>query len=500
MSRFASVKCFCLVATFLVATTASAQVPFSLDTTFRAQLTHTWNGPVANVQSLFPMDDGRVIISGAFRFPGDPVPPTNSRHGARLFPDGSRDTTFRPYPVMGGRIIPWQDKMYVNTHGPRRLDLDGNTDPTYISMNSGPYVSTFMHGDCHVFPDGRVVVGGRHILSDSIRGFMGDHNFIWFTDQGYLDTTRTHRKGDGLINTIAALPDGKFLVSCGQCTVQDGQPVNKVFRLNMDGSLDHTFQSPIDWGQARTITPLDDGRFLVSGLFKISSIYNDSLHFVRLMPDGALDYSFNNEIEVFRPEYGQLLLPSHTILPNGNIVIHSRFSSIDGHERNGIALLNEDGYLIEDAFINGGCGTFTSNGIIYGGTGGITIAPDGMLYIHGSYQGYDDDPGQFLVSRLYPDDFTMDVSEEQPPPSAHLVIAPNPATGPVSFRFNSSGSGPATLLIRDISGRIVHQAPVQQEHGQYLWDSRSLGAGAYTVELRNGTGLIMPAQKLILEK
>jgi hypothetical protein len=499
MSRFASVKCFCLVATFLVATMAFSQAPFLLDSTFRAQLEFpVYGGPTVN--SIYLLEDGRVILSGTFRFPGDPFPPSNSRHGARLFNDGSRDTTFKAYPLMGGRIIPWQDKMYVNTHGPRRLYLDGNTDPTYISMNSGPYVSTFMHGDCHVFPDGRVVVGGRHILSDSIRGFMGDHNFIWFTDQGYLDTTRIHRKGDGLINTIAELPDGRFVVSCGQCTAQEGHPVNKVFRLHADGSLDNTFQSPIDWGEARTITPLEDGRLLVSGLFKISSLSDDSLHFVRLMPDGAIDISFNNELEVYRSEYGQFLKPGHTRLPDGNIVIHSRFTIIDGQERNGIALLNKDGHLLHNAFTNGGCGSFTVSGITYGGTSGIAIAPDGMLYIHGSYQGFDDDPEQFLVSRLYPDDFTIGVQEEQPRPTEHLTIAPNPATGPVNFSFTlPARSSPATLMIRDLSGRMVHQVSVEHAPGVYVWNSQPAGAGAYILELRSGTGSIISARKLILQ-
>jgi hypothetical protein len=283
--------------------------------------------------------------------------------------------------------------------------------------------------------------------------------------------------------------------------VQDGQPVSKVFRLNADGSLDNSFQSPINWGEARTITPLEDGRLLVSGLFKISSFSSDSLHFVRLMPDGGLDLSFNNELEVFRPEYGQFLPPGHTRLPDGNIVIHSPFTSVDGEGRNGIALLNEDGFLLNDAFTEGGCGSYTISGITYGGTSGIAIAPDGMLYIWGAYQNFDDDPEQFLVSRLYPDDFTTGAIEEKPLPPGYLAIAPNPANGPVTFNFSSATiSGSATLLIRDLTGRIVHEAQVQQEHGQYLWDSRAYGAGAYTVELRNGTGLVMPAQKLILEK
>ena len=288
----------------------------------------------------------------------------------------------------------------------------------------------------------------------------------------------------------------------GLRTTQEGQPVNRIFRLHADGAVDNTFQSPIDWGAARTITELADGRILVSGLFKISSFSEDSLHIVRLMPDGSLDMTFNNEIILYHWLYNRFVYTGHTVLPDDRIALHSRFTEVAGQPRNGIALLDQNGYLIEDVFDQGGCGDFVHFGMHYGTSSGIVIAPDGMLYIHGAYQGYDDDPEQMLVSRLYPDDFTVAVKPVQQAPSVgQLTIAPNPAAAFVTFSYQLPlRPQKAVLVVRDVMGRVVHQAPVAQQEGQLVWDSRSAASGIYTVEVRDGQDMLVPAQKLIREQ
>ncbi len=493
-----------VTAAILAALTSSSQDPFSLDTTFRANLVEPFITPGYHVSGILPMDDGRVIVSGHFRFPDDPMEfPAINRGGARLYPDGSRDTTFNEWAPLLGKIVPWSDeKFYVGNPGPTRVDMEGYVDTTYKRFFQIPYLTPLFYGDYHVISDGRVVVGGGHTLSDSIRGFIGVHNFIWMTNTGYLDTTRVHRKGNGYIGVITELPDGKFIVSCGQCTVQDNLPVNKIFRLHPDGALDTTFQSPIEWGAARSITALDDGRFLVSGLFGAPSIYPDSLHFVRLMPDGAIDPSFNNEIDVFQelPGYGQFVNVAHSRLDNGRIVMHARFSSVEGQDRNGIALLDENGQLL-DAFTNAGCGPYlhADGNMRPGSTGGLAEGADGMFYIHGSYVGYDEDPQQRLVSRLYPDDFTTTIPEDVGTVAERISIAPNPASGLVRFTWpGGSNEGTLDLIIRDLTGRSIYETRLGQQRGQYTWDSGTVSSGVYMVEIRQHGALLMPAERVII--
>ena len=164
-------------------TSAKPQQPFDLDPSFRTSI-DTWY-----VSSLLPVSDGKVLVSGQIKFPGDFV----FRTGARLNPDGSRDVTYPATAYMGGKLTAWSDRVYaINGIGMRRILLDGTLDANF-HMVSAPNFSALQAGDYHVFPDGRVLFSGKHQLSDADHGFVGDYCLCWFTDQGYLDTTRVHR-------------------------------------------------------------------------------------------------------------------------------------------------------------------------------------------------------------------------------------------------------------------------------------------------------------------
>src|SRR5690606_15029745 len=121
---------------------------------------------------------------------------------------------------------------------------------------------------------------GNHQLSDSIRGFGGFYNLIWFSNEGYLDTTRIHRQANGTMWDCTALPEGKFICSCS-CTTYDGQPVSRVFRIHEDGSLDTTFTTDIYAGSIREYHNYADGRVLIGGNFRKASDPQDTLHLVR---------------------------------------------------------------------------------------------------------------------------------------------------------------------------------------------------------------------------
>ncbi|HRW90311.1 MAG TPA: hypothetical protein P5027_10200, partial [Flavobacteriales bacterium] len=158
-------------------------------------------------------------------------------------------------------------------------------------MNDGPYFLSGSLGDYHIFPDGRVLLSGTHIMSDSIRGFEGTYELIWFTNTGYLDTTRVHRNANGPIWGFKELPDGKFICSCS-CTQYEGQPVSRLFRVHADGALDTTFQTGVNWGNIFAYHPLPDGRVYVGGRYKRATAPNDTLFLARFLPDGSLDPTF----------------------------------------------------------------------------------------------------------------------------------------------------------------------------------------------------------------
>src|SRR5690606_4852326 len=152
-------------------------------------------------------------------------------------------------------------------------------------------------GDYHVYPDGRILMSGRHILSDTLRGFVGHYNLIWFSNEGYLDTTRTHRRSNytnGLcqLSHFAELPNSQFICS-GTCTEFEGKEVDRIFRVNADGTPDTTFRTGVYVGDVKSFLPLTDGRVYVGGNFRRTEAPEDTLRLVRFMPDGSLDPTFN---------------------------------------------------------------------------------------------------------------------------------------------------------------------------------------------------------------
>ena len=455
----------------------SAQQPFDLDTSFRTPIIQR------NVNSILPQQDGKLILSGRMLFPGA----LNEHLLVRIDQDGILDPTFYASSLGGGKLTSWGGQFYVAANSTvRRILPDGHQDPSFIGMNTGPYFTSGQGGDYHVYPDGRVLMTGVHVLSDSIRGFEGFYSLVWFSNTGYLDTTATHRKCDGDISTIAQQPDGKFICS-GFYSTFEGAPTGRILRTLPDGALDTTFSTDLVWGAAQGLSVLPDGRILGSG-YLLHSGTSDTLKIIRLLPDGTLDTTFNNQLAVTHDLWGSYLELRHRVLPDGRIVLLGQFDHVNGEPRGGVAILDADGELLNDAFTGPGCGEVLNSAQIHvQGVIDLVPSPEGHYYICGLWRGYDDgtvnDTTQRFVSRLY----GLDVGVREVPvkePGASLLIHPNPASTWVVVRYDL-GPQPAnaSLSIRDLMGREVHRAAISAATGQLLWDTRQVPAGSYAVVL-----------------
>jgi len=447
------------------------QTPFALDTNFRTII------PEVYVSSLHPLDDGRLLVAGNFRHPE-----SQTLLGlGRLSLDGSWDLSFDASNRGSGRIKPWNDRFYVaNTQTVQRILYDGDDDEDFIHMNLGPYFSSLQGGDYHVFPDGRVLMSGAHILSDTERGFEGLYSLIWFSNEGYLDTTRIHRYCDNVIYEIEQQPDGKFLCSGTMNSFED-EAVKRIFRVEADGSLDPSFQAGIEqWGVAFEFEFLDDGRILAGGSFKAVGS-EDTLSLIRLMPDGALDPSFN--LLYFKKSYrpdALNLVTGIMGLGDGRMVITGGFDRIDGNVRGCVAMLDIDGNLLDDAFTGTGCDTLLTATGITKSVRNIVAAPNGSYYIFGGYSGYDDgttnDTEQRMVSRLY----GLDVGVRERS-VAQMAVYPNPTYTQLTVDLELAVAH-GLLILKDAMGREVLR---QSATGHYtLLDVSRLAAGVYTLELR----------------
>jgi len=379
----------------------------------------------------------------------------------------------------------------------------GLIDPTFIQMNDDPLFQSLQSGDYHVFPVGRVLMSGSHSLYDTARGFTGQHQLIWFTNTGYLDTTRIHRKGNGAVYNFCELHDGKFICS-GLATQFDGYAVDRIFRVDANGAVDTTFHSDVYTGRAFTFVPLADGRVYAGGNFKRNMAPMDTLRVVRFLPDGTLDPTFT------MPHFDQGILDfadgptigKITPYRDGKSFVMGNFQFVNGEPRRGICVIGSSGALT-DLFDDCGVGPFTYFGLTTANLRGILPYGEEDWIVWGTYNGYDDgainDPTQRFVSRLLGGDLTTSTTAVPTAAAATLRIAPNPASTSTTFTYTlKQVPQHAWLSITDLAGRPVQQIRIVDREGSFSWAAPQLPAGVYLVHLTEN-GAAQASVRLVVQ-
>jgi uncharacterized delta-60 repeat protein len=217
--------------------------------------------------------------------------------------------------------------------------------------------------------DGKVIIGGQFI---SYNGTEINRIARLNTD-GSLDTGFNPGTGaNSTIRTTQIQSDGKIIIG-GLFTSYNGTARNRIARLNADGSLDTGFNP----GTGATSTILttqiqSDGKIIIGGDF---TSYNGTAisRIARLNADGSLDTGFN-------PGKGANgTIWTTQIQSDGKIIIGGQFTSYNGTARNYIARLNADGSL--DTGFNPGTGA-TSTILT------TQIQSDGKIIIGGQFTSY----------------------------------------------------------------------------------------------------------------
>lgn len=482
------------VAALWAATAAVGQLPFSLDTTFRTEFISK------NVNSIALMDSGKVLCSGMMKYPGD----MSFRGSSRLLNDGSRDMAFTAFQG-AAKITPWNGLYYVDIGTIHRLDADGYLDPTFINMNSGPYVSIGAGGGYHVYPDGRILFAGFNDLSDSIRGFMGVYDLTWFSNTGYLDTTKTHRRGSGSLSHIKELPNGQFMGS-GNISQWEGKAVDWVFRMHADGTPDTTFRTGVYVGSALDFMGLPDGRVYAGGKFRRTQAPSDTLELVRFKNDGSLDSSF--VIPQFSDDTlnGPFIGPGVSAIypwPGDRLLVVGQFRYVNGEPRNSICVFDSTGALGPEfdacgvEAISDGFWTYSSIDCV------VIDTANQHMYICGGYWGYNDgttnDTQQRFVSRLHLGNFGMGAAEQEPAQVEKVLhLYPNPASGQVTVQYHVDDAARAQLLVRDMSRRMVLSEQIDLSRGVHALDVSGLAPGVYYLHMVHGSTWVSGC-KLVVE-
>jgi uncharacterized delta-60 repeat protein len=195
---------------------------------------------------------------------------------------------------------------------------------------------------------------------------------------GKIDKSFTAGIGtDGNINTIAVQNNSKILIA-GDFSNYNGTPVNKIARLNANGSIDKNFKSGTGADNSiLKIVTQSDGKILVAGRF---AKYNDipTKGLVRLNSNGSVDTTFGAGISDSMSYIHQIAL-----LSNGKIIVTGKARNFNGDFINTIETIRltstgERDYSFQECRF--------SVGDLYPTINSIGIENDGNLLLAGTNQ------------------------------------------------------------------------------------------------------------------
>lgn len=314
---------------------------------------------VVNSMALQP--DGKILVSGSFTSYNE----VGSNYLIRLNPDGSIDNTFdigtglnnRAWGIAlqpDGKIILVGTFTTYNESSFNhiiRLNSDGSVDNTF-DIGTGFGSEAFR---AIIQPDGKIIVSG---FFTTYKG-VGVNRIIRLNSDGSVDNTFSSGSGfNNYAEPIALQPDGKIIVG-GFFTSYNGVSSNYIIRLNSDGSVDNTFDIGNGFnGYTQAIEIQPDGKILVGGDFTYYNETSPINRIIRLNSDGSIDTTF--EVAGFDSYPYSIVTQS-----DGNIVIGGNFTSYGPVLSNFIIrLIGEP--LVDGVFYN--LTNFTYNGTYYIGS------------------------------------------------------------------------------------------------------------------------------------
>jgi len=339
-----------------------------------------------HVRGIALQSDGKAVITGFFsRYNGW------LRQGiARVNTDGSTDTGFftgsgvakkvtwiaRVHAIalqpdgkalVGGSFLGYNDKPASDLV---RVNADGSHDPTFSTGSIDHLVEVKA---IVVQPDGKVVVG-------STFGFAGStsQGITRLTSTGALDPGFVAGTGfTGEVRALALQPDGKILVA-GNMTAYNGSACARLVRLNVNGTLDATFNAGIGpGGPVNAIALLSDGSVMIGGSFsQVNGVARGGL--AKLSSNGVLDPSFPSGAGISGT--GTPSLDAIAVLPDGRVLVGGDFNQVHGVNCSRIARLLSTGEV--DVTFDPGIGAGSNVRC-------MSLQPDGKVVVGGSFTTFD---------------------------------------------------------------------------------------------------------------
>lgn len=236
------------------------------------------------------------------------------------------------------------------------------TNVPVISTNTYARGANGLVTSLAVMPNGKIAVGG---LFSSVNATNRNRIALLNNADGSVDPYfNAPNNINAGVYSIAAQPDGKLLIAGGFSL-----PLSGIARLRANGSVDASFDlSGGANGNVYSVAISGKGDVIVGGDFtSIGGVYRPRL--ARLSSSGVVDYTFNPVIE------GGAVFAVAT-QSDGKVIIGGVFTNVNGYACNYLARLNEDGSLDN---------TFAVNGQVNGAVYAVAVQSNGKIIIGGDF-------------------------------------------------------------------------------------------------------------------
>lgn len=253
---------------------------------------------------------------------------------------------------------------------------NGKPDQTFLresKVNSQIFASaTQTNGNA-------IVVGSFTRINERLANRIARLN-----SNGTIDTTFTSGTGaNATIRTVSILADDKILIG-GDFTSYNGKTVNRIARLNSNGTLDTTFVTGTGTNNTVYAITVDaQGKIYIGGNF---TVYNgDSVYrIMRLNPNGTRDGGFAMASGFNNYVYRIVLQP------DGKILACGAFTNYMGVSANRVIRLNTTGS--RDATFTGS----GANNIVYA----IELVGNGDILVGGSFTSFNGSTSKRRIALL----------------------------------------------------------------------------------------------------
>lgn len=331
---------------------------------------------------------------------------------------------------------------YKTQNGTAKAGIDYTGSTNTVNMVSGQ-ISTNI--TVQVFSDLAASTNKTFVVAlyDAINASLGTASNATVTiidrqsynqPPGQLDTTFANAVGaDNTVYALGVQTDGK-VVAAGDFAAFNQVSRARVARLQMDGSLDSTFdpaEGPND--SVRAMLAQEDGKILLGGLFTTYRGINRN-YIARVNTDGTLDSLFTPGAGADNPVYGLVQQP------DGRIMVGGDFASFNGINRGRIARLLSNGKV--DTSFDPGAGL---NGPVYA----VALQADGKIIVGGRFTTANNVP-QTSLARLNADgsvDSSFFVGLGPDAPVRALAVQPDGQIL-VGGQFTSFNGYPAGRIVR----------------------------------------------------